>query len=97
MKEVIDATILKIQAEEKIDIDERMRLQVSVDSLKANHTKRTGRTSSDVVDDSEMTDYHALNEVTISREQNDYMVQFEIFVNDVLLTVVFGDGYDLFC
>jgi len=26
MKEVIDATILKIQAEEKIDIDERMRL-----------------------------------------------------------------------
>lgn len=74
MKEVIDATIFKVEAEEKIEIEERMRLQVSVDSLKANHTKRTGRSSNEIVDDADLLDYHALNEVTICREQNDYMV-----------------------
>ena len=36
----------------------------------------------------EKNQFLALNEVSISRGQAEWMVQFEVYINDILLTIV---------
>jgi len=75
MKEVINAAIFKVEPEEKLILDYRMRLQISFDTVKALRGKMaSGAAAKGILDEADAKDFHALNEVAISRV--DFLITF---------------------
>jgi NAD kinase len=82
-KKVLDATVVKAASYDKICLDLRMRLSLTLNKVIADPKDETFKF--------EQFEFQSLNEVTIMRN-NEAMAQIEIYINNVLLTVVQGDG-----
>eukprot|EP00347_Sterkiella_histriomuscorum_P013208 403365592 len=94
MNQVLDAAIFKIN-QASIELDPRMRLQLNiiksnVDQLEIQSVLEKNNTSGSILHSQELQ-LMALNEITIMRNTEN-MLQVEVHINDVLLTVVQGDG-----
>lgn len=98
MVNVLNATVLATESEakQKIKISYRTRLSCSIEDSSAS--PNTSLLSKRMFIDSEggksiqSPICHALNEIALTRGNAEFMCRFDIYINDVLLTIVQGDG-----
>ena len=95
LEAVLNATVLACEAhmQKQISISYRSRLACSIEDSDSNRPvlKRMfvdsegGKSVQPAV-------CHALNEISITRGNAEFMCRFDVYINDTLLTIVQGDG-----
>ena len=93
LTKVLDVTTLSNnyqQTELKTKIDYRSRLSCSIEDFESKSPVRWKRTYLDSTDETEVQPAvcHALNEISITRGNAEFMCRFDIYINDTLLTIV---------
>lgn len=93
---VINNTFLasKELVEEQTKIDYRTRLSCNLESIEPRNTIGQKRMfiNSDGGKEVQKPQCHALNEISVTRGNAEFMTRFDVYVNDTLLTTVQGDG-----
>lgn len=95
IKDVIEATVFRKEdlSLSPVKVDYRFRLTCSMQDITGNPVK-TKRMflNNDGEQEVQPAACQALNEIAISRGSAEYMCRFDIYINDVFLTNVQGDG-----
>lgn len=73
-------------------LDLRMRLKVNIGDESKRVRKVFKGVSYDQYEESEIKDYHIINEVVIDRGPSPYSIQVEIYIDDEFFTTAIGDG-----
>jgi NAD kinase len=95
IKDVLEATVLHRQKEElsPVKVDYRFRLTCNVQDVQGRPvSQKRIFLNNDGEQEVQPAACQALNEISISRGSAEFMCRFDIYINEVFLTTVQGDG-----
>ena len=95
LENVLNATVLHQEVENtpEVSISYRSRLSCSIeDSELSTPVRKRMFVDSEGGKSVQPAICHALNEISITRGNAEFMCRFDVYINDTLLTIVQGDG-----